>query len=347
MRIHGDFLGGNISVVSQCEDEVHLQNQLRDTSEDWFYWAFCVENAGARTVKFIFDQKKRVGYWGPAVSYDLKSWHWIDHADGESFSYTFTEDESKVYFAHHILYHPDRFYSFCDRIGYAPRRLCVSEKGRSVPYLEFGEGDAHMILTARHHACESTGNYVLEGVLERLKEKPIDGIRVFCVPFVDFDGVVDGDQGKSRIPHDHNRDYTEAPIYKSVEKIREYADSHGCNYGFDFHAPGHKGGRHDKIYIVRNSASKQARFDNFSALLEKHLTEGAMKYTSADDYPPNTGWNVPSSNFGYTMMHRPECEIAFTLENAYFGEEDNKVSAQRLIELGRCFAEAIREYICG
>jgi hypothetical protein len=45
------------------------------------------------------------------------------------------------------------------------------------------------------------------------------------------------------------------------------------------------------------------------------------------------------------MNCRPECKLAFTLESAYFGTEDNKVSAERLIELGRCFARAVRKYI--
>jgi hypothetical protein len=44
-------------------------------------------------------------------------------------------------------------------------------------------------------------------------------------------------------------------------------------------------------------------------------------------------------------MHcRPECKLAFSLENAYFGTVENKVSDKRLVELGKCFAKEIKKY---
>ena len=44
------------------------------------------------------------------------------------------------------------------------------------------------------------------------------------------------------------------------------------------------------------------------------------------------------------MDHRAECDIALTLENAYFGTPDNQTTPERLKALGRCFAQAIRRY---
>jgi hypothetical protein len=46
----------------------------------------------------------------------------------------------------------------------------------------------------------------------------------------------------------------------------------------------------------------------------------------------------------YTMHCRPECKLAFSPENAYFGTAENKVSDKRLVELGKCFAKAIKKY---
>ena len=79
-----------------------------------------------------------------------------------------------------------------------------------------------MILTSRHHACESTGSYVLEGVLDGLLQHPMENLQVICVPFVDYDGVVDGDQGKYRLPRDHECDYGRdvPPIYPETAAIR-------------------------------------------------------------------------------------------------------------------------------
>ena len=277
MKIHNDFIGGNICVKSIEGNMITLENELRDSNE-WFYWAFCVEGAEGEELTFRM-QKNRVGYWGPAVSHDLKEWHWLGSHDGDGFTYRFGSDEKKVYFAHDMLYHPERFFEFLDEYGIKSDELCKSRKGRSVPYLSFGKGEKSIILTARHHACESTGSYVLEGVLRALIEAPIPNTSVCCVPFVDYDGVIDGDQGKGRNPHDHNRDYTDAPIYPEVAEIIKYAALNGCHLGFDFHSPWHKGGENDNIFIVRKMIEKQERFDRFADGLEKELAAVSIKYS--------------------------------------------------------------------
>lgn len=346
MKIHADFIGGNIAVKEQAGNTVYLENAIRDTMEDWFYWAFCVEDADGKEITFRFTQDNRIGYWGPAISHDLEHWHWLDAYDGENFTYRFAEDENKVYFAHSMLYHPKRFYELAKRLDYPVSVLCQSPKGREVPCLQFGDGETQVILTARHHACESTGSYVMEGILERLAKAPIEGIRVLCVPFVDYDGVVDGDQGKSRYPHDHNRDYLgEDSIYPETKAIQDYAAQNGCHFGFDLHSPWHYIRENDTVFLVRNAAADQAKMERFSRCFEQAITADSMAYLSANDYPPNSGWNKPAPTFGSGMMHRPECELAFTLETTYFGLENNKVSESKLIELGRCFAEAIRSYL--
>ena len=231
MRIHGEFVGGNIIVIRQTPEEIWVENDLKDTSRDWFYWAFCAEGFAGQTITFHF-QELRLGYFGPAVSHDLKTWHWLDTVDGDNFTYTFGTEENKVYFAHDMLYGPDRFFRFAHRHGLQVEELCTTRKGRSLPCLYLGEGEISMLLTARHHACESTGSYVLEGVLEELLREPLPDVRILCVPFVDFDGVMEGDQGKDRIPHDHNRDYCPhvVPIYPETAAIRNYAEENGCHY---------------------------------------------------------------------------------------------------------------------
>ena len=55
MKLHKNFVGGNIDVVSVSETEVHLKNEPRDTAGGWFYWAFCVEGAEGKTISFCFD----------------------------------------------------------------------------------------------------------------------------------------------------------------------------------------------------------------------------------------------------------------------------------------------------
>lgn len=208
MSVNSDFIGGNIRIENKKGNTYYLNNELRDTTEDWFYWAFCAEGYAGETVTFNFPDN-RIGYYGPAVSHDLKKWEWLGKSkEKNSFTYTFRENENKVYFAHSMLYHPERFLEFCKEKGVSIKQLCETRKGRSVPYITFGNGDRIILLASRHHACESTGNYILEGVLDGLLKCPIENTRVICVPFADYDGVVDDDQGKARKPYDHNRDYS-------------------------------------------------------------------------------------------------------------------------------------------
>ena len=52
MIIHNKMPGGNIFVDKQEGSHVYLKNELRDTTEDWFYWAFCVEGAQGQEITF-------------------------------------------------------------------------------------------------------------------------------------------------------------------------------------------------------------------------------------------------------------------------------------------------------
>lgn len=346
MKIHGDFTGGNIRVVSMEDDQITLENELRDTNTEWFYWAFCVEGAAGRTLTFHM-QADRLGYFGPAVSHDLMEWHWLDRVEGNDFTYSFGPEEDRVYFAHNMYYHPDRFFAFAKEKNLEIRTLCKSKRGRTTPCVSFGEGEKQVILTSRHHACESTGTYVLEGVLESLMEKPIPGIKVLCVPFVDYDGALDGDQGKNRAPHDPNRDYLweEEPIYPEVAAIRSFARNHEPFLALDFHSPWHRGGVNDTVFIVHSDKNKEEKFREFSSLLVEAMTPDALQYFGKTDYPSETGWNFPGAQFSRNMGRLPGNNVAFTLETAYFGTPENKVSQENLVALGRCFAEAMRKYL--
>ena len=87
------------------------------------------------------------------------------------------------------------------------------------------------------------------------------------------------------------------------------------------------------------------RFDAFSSLLCSHITGDAMAYHTENDIMPGVEWNKGSKNFARTQNLKENCHLAFTLENAYFGTEENKVSTERLIALGECFANALIAYI--
>jgi hypothetical protein len=158
MLIDSGFEGGKIEALSVDGDTAHLASELRAAGGDWFYWAFRVRGAQGKRMNFDFEDKLRVGYYGAAVSADNAAWRWSRSANEAHtrFSYEFGENERVAYFCHDMRYGTLRFYALADRLGLTVKTLAVSERGRSVPYVRFGGGREEVILTARHHACEST-----------------------------------------------------------------------------------------------------------------------------------------------------------------------------------------------
>lgn len=362
MKIDKQIIGGNIEVLEIDGDRVRVERELRDTrpDRDWFYWAFRVTGAAGRTVTFEFPHKNRVGYFGAAVSPDQIHWSWSgkrkitvleDESRIESFTYTFGEDENETYFAHDMVYVPARFEQFCAANGLAIEELCLSNKGRSVPFTRFGSGDRKILLTSRHHACESTGTHVMESVLQSFIDEPLEGYEIVCVPFVDYDGVLDGDQGKHRLPHDHNRDYPldgSESLYTSCAAIRRFVEENRVPYAFDFHSPKHLGKLNNKVSIIYKLEEKVPELRRFAELFSSKITSDAFPYDPENDMPPNTGWNLDTSEtFARYLLERPESRLAFTLETPYFGEKDGSavVTEASLSALGKSFAAALRDYI--
>ncbi len=346
-KITADFEGGNLRILEQRENEIFIETDLRDSADDWFYWCFKVEGAAGKTLTFKFESNCRVGYFGAAVSSDFKNWHWQydepKHEGGE-FTYTFGENEDSLYFAHDILYRHERFYEFAEKNSFSVKTLCTSEKGRNVPYIEFGKGEEVILLTARHHACESTGSYVLEGVLEGFKNSLADKYRVICVPFVDLDGVIDGDQGKGRAPFDHNRDYGEDSLYNSTREIKRLSEKYNIKYAFDFHSPWHFLGENDTLFIPITRYEMIKRVTRFANILENEIVTDALPFFAGNLHYPDTGWNK-SNTPNFSGFFGKSCELCFTLETPYFIADGIMFSPERAKNTGACLVRALKKYI--
>ena len=84
--------------------------------------------------------------------------------------------------------------------------------------------------------------YALEGLVATFLEDSELGdwlrenVELTVVPFVDMDGAVEGDQGKWRLPHDHNRDYTEF-LYPETAALASLIAETEPQMFLDFHNP--------------------------------------------------------------------------------------------------------------
>jgi len=347
MEISTNFCGGNAVILEQGENFVRFQPNMRDTSGVWFYWAFRVTGAAGKTVRFAIEPQPFIGYHGAAVSHDLYEWHWSGNVDekGSFFTYTFASDEDCVYFAHDMLYHPSRFYRFAERMGFTVKTLCEDSKGTPIPYAVIGEGENNILLTARHHCCEATGDYIMEGIIEEFIKNPIPDCRLTAIPFVDADGVVAGDQGKNRRPHDHNRDYVEF-LYQGTRAVKKFADAGDCVATFDLHSPYHTGRRNDHVFLVIKNPEMMERITRFGRCFASVMTPNAMRYTTEYDIAPDVEWNHAKEQ-GCCAVYCAGCpnvDLAFSLETTYFGTLDDIVTQSKLLETGRCFIRGYALY---
>lgn len=344
------FTGANLKILEKNENGAKVDVELRDTIGDWFYWCFKVTGAAGKTLTFTFPSEDRIGYYGAAVSYDFQNWHWqyeTPEYSGNSFTYSFGKDENEVYFSHNLGYSPERFYSFAKEQNLEIKTLCISEKGRKVPYIDTESGEECIFLTARHHACEATGSYVLEGVIKEIMAEFSDKFRIICVPFVDFDGVVDGDQGKNRNGKDHNRDYTvgERALYKTTEKIRELAEGIKVRFAFDFHSPWHLGGVNDTVFLAIGHYHNLKNITRFSNIFEKCVSKDALPHYATDDVHPDIDWNKSNSDNFANYMDKKGAELAYTLETPYFKANGVCFTPDNAVETGKCFVKALNRYL--
>lgn len=403
--LDASYPGGNIAIEKIEGDTFILKTDLRDTQagEWWFYWNFRVRGAGGRTLHFRFATPKcPIGARGPALSPDGGlTWRWLG-ADsykelpgkkGWEFSYAFAPTAGDVRFACAIPYLQSDLERFLARYRGNPHlkvgELCKSRKGRGVECLRLGRLDgepkARVLLTARHHACESMANYEQEGIIEAiLADTPEgrlwrDNIEVMIVPFMDKDGVEDGDQGKNRAPHDHNRDYGIASLYPEVRALTTQVPAWLKGkpfFGLDMHCPYLYGVRdHQHAYFV--GTADQAMWQKvlaFARILAATPT-GPNPYKIEDNLPYGTSWNTAANtaqkakakaapkaqspgapkarastapgggpSHGW-MQTLPNALFASCLEFPYADAHGTEVTAESAREFGRGLAHAMLQYL--
>ncbi len=369
VRIDADFPGGNILVDRIDGDRVCLRPDPRDTPRWWFYWYFRVRGAAGRTLTFAFTDGEPVGVRGPAVSTDGgRTWSWLGAASAgkASFAYTFPAQADDVRFAFTIPYVENDLRAFLQPFRDHPHlrvdSLAVTPKGRHVEALHFGRLDGtaeyRVLLTARHHACESIASFVLEGVvLSVLRDEEQqwlrDHVEFLVVPFVDKDGVEQGDQGKLRAPHDPNRDYDGTSLYPAVAALRDRVPAWAAGrlrIALDLHCPYIRGGRNEVIHFVGLPDERIWReVQRFSGILES-LPPAGLPYQARDNLPFGQEWNKPAKLAEGRAMADwagsiPGIQVAATVEIPYANVAGAMITPDSARAFGQNLARAMRRYL--
>ena len=174
------------------------------------------------------------------------------------------------------------------------------------------------------------------------------------VPFMDKDGVENGDQGKHRAPHDHNRDYT-AEIYTSVKAFKKLlvTESEGKQIVFfDLHSPmirpRGKTGSSDNVFTFSTPNPRLAdRVATFRRLWAEEQKGKALVYDGKYDdggskrqnarlakarktgLQNSRGWVEGLSNCWFSIC----CEFGYSLCGGVFTQDGGR-------ELGRGLLKA-------
>ena len=370
--VDANLPAGNIRVKSLSDDRVLLENEMRDTDGWWFYWAFRARGGAGRRMKFSIANGSAVGTRGPAVSTDRGA-TWSYAASGfnaNSFTYRFAKDAREVWFSMGIPYTQRHWEAFLARQAARTNRfetstLCLSKKGRPVEKIRLGRRDGEaryrFFLTCRHHCCEMTASYVLEGVLEAMLGDDELGqwyranAEVTAVPFVDKDGVEDGDQGKNRKPWDHCRDYNDDkdPIHPEVAAIKALLPEESLpDVVVDFHCPYISGGRYnERIYQVGLAPLRFAAAQVRLGEILESVQTGGCAYAQANDLAFGLDWNTDanytkgSTFIQWTARHHTAAALATSFEIPFANVDSITLDEAKFRAFGRDVAVAFREFL--
>lgn len=202
-------------------------------------------------------------------------------------------------------------------------------------------------------------SYALEGVIAAVLAEDEVGqwfrshVDFRAVPFMDKDGVEDGDQGKNRRPHDHNRDYAGEPIYASVAAVKRMlpAWSDGkLKVALDLHCPALRGRGHEVIHFVGGpEADHWARATRLAQLLENLTAAGPLSSRVSDNLAWGKSWNKGENRLGHSfgswVRTLPGLRVGSTIEIPYATANGQEVNADSARAFGRALAAAIRAYL--
>ena len=369
IKVSSDFPGGNIIVNKISGDTVWLEPDLSLTKGKWFYWYFKISNISGKRISFKFTDNNLFAKYGPAYSINNdKTWKWYgeNRVENNSFSFSFSEQDTIAYFSVAFPYTEKDLYEFLsnlnnkdllkiDTLCFSPEKRII-EKIVILPLIKTPA--IKVLITARHHACEVMANYVVEGIIESiLNERDLkylrENVEFLIIPFMDKDGVENGEQGKNRIPRDHNRDYINKSIHNSTATLRAAVPnwSEGkLKIALDIHCPWIKGKGNEFIYLVGNSDSTiEKKQIVFSKLLEKNSI-GEIKLYHNDFLPFGVDWNTGNNyskgmSFGKWAGKIKGISMASTIEFPYSNVWGIQVSKDGARIFGKAIAYSIKNFL--
>ena len=206
------------------------------------------------------------------------------------------------------------------------RILGVTGQGRAIPGLRIASpkqgNDAGVYIVARQHAGETPGSWVLDGIIRALAQEQagVEHIDWWIAPFVDLDGVENGDYGKDAAPYDFNRDWDILPMRPEVVCISRdmaaFKERYASRLMLDLHAPGHG---EDGLWVyvpnAQQPAERREAVQSFADSLVGAFPElDAAALTREANYLSRGKANATLCTWAWEQLDRTPC---VSLETSY------------------------------
>ena len=379
IMIDSNFPGGGVEdvrIVSQSH--VFFSAPVDGSLSNRTCW-FCFRVRGGKGRDMTFHQEKmertlEVNIYGtyavvrPVVREEGGEWKRLSSEnvtyDRESldFSFRYTPESDETYFAFCYPYQLSDLKAFFARYrdNEHVREISLGRtyENREYPAYILGCDDGKpgkklVFLKSRQHSGETSGSFVLEGVMQQiladdalgraLREKAL----FFVVPMVHLDGVENGHYGKDAPPVDFNRDWRRnskrQEIRAIVSKLDELTRKYTMAVSADFHSP-HPGGP-SHIMPGRYSELGEDGWDRmcqFRAYVEE-LMEPFSSNRVCDLEDIYFSW--PQENFPF--METAFCHAAWgaeccSTESAYNCDRTGRpIGPEQWNKMGHAYARAI------
>jgi hypothetical protein len=254
LAVVADFPGGAAEVerIDQEKRAVRLVPP-RPEGRGWVvWWHFKLE--GVQPGETITLEVGNGPWSTPAqAAFSLDGKTWTQTAagvqQGDWMTYRHRVEGPEAWFAWGPPFTPEDAQQLVDQAarnlpGAVPFELCRTREGRPTPALVIQQADADegrfgIWLQARQHAWESGSSWVCRGAVEWLvsDDPRADSLRkkakIYVVPIMDIDNVAIGAGGKEQKPHDHNRDWSDNPHWRSVAAAMEHIRRENAAGRFD------------------------------------------------------------------------------------------------------------------
>ncbi len=339
----------------------------------WFHLE--AEGSGGRTVRFLWQNagsclglgsEESLGNVRPVVRLDKGEWRRASTteleespAGGWMLAVETPAPCDRAAAAFCYPYGPEEFRRTVAELEgiWTEEHLGLTGGGRVLPAVEARtgaeNGERGVYLCARQHAGETPGSWVLDGVLRAVAEPegdlPLQELRWRAAPFVDLDGVTEGDYGKDALPRDFNRTWSSLTLRPEIlaiqRDIRRFADRVQRLLVLDLHAPG--GGERGLYYFLpgEERPSRQRRIvEGFLPRLAAEFPElPAERLSRVPNYPSR--WST-AQTLGSWVWDALDGVPGVSLETSYHAlYEDGPIGREDYRSIGRGVGRAAARWV--